>query len=67
MAFSLDLYSREWLLTIFTKHRDYSIKNNLCLQNKNDNHIEICPLLLLKAKHNKKGKKNPTFCSFYTM
>lgn len=43
-----DLYSPEWLLTIFTKHRDYNIKNNFCLQNKDNKHIEICHLLVLK-------------------
>lgn len=54
-----DLYSPEWLLTIFTKHRDYNIKNNFCLQNKDNKHIEICHLLVLKQTKylNKKGGK----------
>lgn len=54
-----NLYSRELLLTVFTKHRNYDIKNNFCLQNKDDNHIEICPLLGLKqTKYHNKGGKN---------
>lgn len=48
MSLTPNLYSRELLLTVFTKHRNYDIKNNFCLQNKDDNHIEICPLLVLK-------------------